>query len=147
MERFHAYGLSLLLIGALAYPGFLPPDQDGFPLSTYPMFSQHKPRVNEVVSAVGVGPGFEAPLPPSYVANAEAMQAMVTLKKTLRAGRRASQALCERAAARLAAAGDPEFAAAERVELVTSRVDSIDYLAGRARPEGRRVHARCPVVR
>jgi hypothetical protein len=147
MERLHAYGLSLLLIGTLAYPGFVPPDEDGFPLSTYPMFSQHRPRVNEVVSAVAVGPGLELPLPPAYVANSEAMQAMVTLKKTLRAGKRASQALCKRAAARLAADADAEFARAERVELVTARLDSIDFLGGRATPQGRRVHARCPIER
>jgi hypothetical protein len=30
---------------------------------------------------------------------------------------------------------------------VTARLDSIDFLGGRATPQGRRVHARCPIER
>lgn len=147
MERLHAYGLSLVLLGAAAYPGLRPPAEDGFPLSTYPMFSQHRPRVNDVVGALAVGPGVEVRLSPAYIANAEAMQAMVTLKKTLRAGRGASQALCAAIAERVARADDPELAGAQWVELVTERVDAIDFLGGRAEPGQRRVHARCGLER
>ena len=148
--RLHAYVTSALLLGATAYPAFLPPRQDGFPLSTYPMFTTGKPSRVAVMSALALGErgddgGFEATLAPSYVANAEAMQALSTLRKSVAAGRRSARELCEQIAARVAAKGEPELAAARHVALVTQEHDAIRYLSGDTAPLSRKVHVRCAV--
>ncbi|MGD8863872.1 MAG: hypothetical protein PVI30_27910 [Myxococcales bacterium] len=146
-RRAYAYAVSVLILGATVYPAFEDPGDDSFPLSTYPMFSRPKPRTVAVSSAVALGEGgFEQAVPPSYVANAEAMQALQTIKKSLRAGRRAAQRLCRAIAARIDAGGDPDFAQATEVALVTERIDSIAFLAGESDAGGeRRVHVRCPI--
>jgi hypothetical protein len=110
------------------------------------MFASRRGRVHEVMSARAVfADGRELRVPPSYIANAETMQAIRTLSRAIRAGERESQALCVAIAARLRAASDAELKGALRVELATERVDAIDYLAGRAHAESTHVHARCPV--
>jgi hypothetical protein len=140
--------VSAIVLGAMALPALRQPDDDGFPLSTYPMFSHRRGRVNDVTSALAVtADAHETRVPPRYVANAESMQAFYTLARAAAAGAGEAQALCEAIARRLPAAAEPALARAAHVELVTERVDAIDYLAGRAQPSGRRVHARCPVLR
>ena len=130
----------------MAQPALRDPEDDGYPLSTYPMFTHRRGRVNDVTSALAIAPdGSETRIPPKYVANAETMQAFYRLQRAVAAGRSSSRALCTTIAERIRHAPAPELARAVRVELVTERVDAIDYLADRARPFGRRVHARCPV--
>lgn len=146
VERVRAYALSAVMLAAVGWPAFCEPSQDGFPLSTYPMFAQRRGRVHEVVSARAVAADGNAVLvPPALIANAETMQAIRTLSRAIRAGEREAQLLCARIAERLAAVDDGALQRATRVELVTERVDAIDYLAGRAEAELVRVHARCPV--
>lgn len=146
MERLRAYLIGLGVLSAVLAPAFRDPSDDGFPFSTYPMFAYRRGRTNAVASAIAIGAdGQEAKVPPVYVANAESMQAFRTLARAVRAGSEESQRLCQAIAARLTSATEPELARAVRVELVTESVDAIDYLAGRARPFGRLVHARCPV--
>jgi hypothetical protein len=146
MERARAYVVSALLLGAVALPAFRAPSEDGFPLSTYPMFAQRRGRVHEVMSARAVAAdGSEARVPPSYIANAETMQAIRTLTRAVRAGEAESRALCQGIAARLREASEPELKRAVRVELVTERVDAIDYVAGHAQSLSSQVHARCKV--
>jgi hypothetical protein len=143
--RWHAYATSALLLGAAAYPAFLPPGADGFPLSTYPMFARARPERVEVISALAVdADGKGRAVPPSYVANAEAMQALQTLRKSVRAGRKSARALCQRIAHKVATGGG-ELAAARRVEIVTDRIDSVRYLQGETAPLARKVHVRCDV--
>lgn len=146
VERVRAYALCAVLLGAVGWPALRAPSDDGFPLSTYPMFAQRRGRVHEVVSARAVAADGRALLvPPALIANAETMQAIRTLSRAIRAGEGEAQRLCERIALRLPAAGDSELQRAVRVELVSERVDAIEYLAGRAQAELVRVHARCPV--
>lgn len=141
--RARGYTLSVLVLAAVSYPALLDPSEDSFPLSTYPMFSRDRGRTAPVVSALAVGEGFERPLPPKYVANSEAMQALQTLQKTVRAGRRAALSLCRAIAERAVRDADPEFAAMTEVALVTRRVDAIRYLAGEEHELARNVHVRC----
>lgn len=145
MARLHAYLLSAVLLGATAYPVLLEPDDDGFPLSTYPMFSRDRGPVVPVTSAVAVGGGRNVPIAPSYVANTETMQALQTIRKSVRRGKRASRRLCRAIAARIAEADDAELAEATHVELVTETLNSVAFLAGKTTPDRRRVHARCSV--
>jgi hypothetical protein len=144
-ERLRAYLFSTVMIVAVGAPAFRSPDEDSYPLSTYPMFSRRRGRINTVMSALAIAGQRETKIPPEYVANAETMQAFRTLTTAVAAGGDAAQALCQTIAGRLPGAKDPALARAERVELVSESVDAIDYLAGRAKPEQRRVHARCVV--
>jgi hypothetical protein len=138
--------LSVVLLGAVGAPAFREPLDDGFPFSTYPMFSQRRGRVHEVVSARAVAAdGSSVLVPPALIANAETMQAIRTLSRAVRAGEKEARALCEGIAGRLTHTGDEALRRAARVELVTERVDAIDYLGGRAEAELVRVHARCAV--
>ena len=135
------------MIVAVGAPAFRDPELDSYPLSTYPMFSRPRGRTNTVTSALAIRGEREVKVPPEYVANAETMQAFRTLSTAVMAGGRAAEQLCQAIAGRLPAASDPALASAARVELITESVDAIDYLAGRAKPERRRVHARCAVKR
>jgi hypothetical protein len=146
VERLRAYLISALLLGVVVAPGFRDPSADGFPLSTYPMFSQRRGRVHEIASARAVAAdGSETRVPPSYVANAETMQAVRTLSSAVRAGPDAALALCRTIAGRLPGAGESALNEAVRVELVSERVDAVAYLAGERAPLSRTVHASCPV--
>jgi hypothetical protein len=145
VERVRAYLISALLLGAVAAPGFRDPSSDAYPLSTYPMFSQRRGRIHEVTSARAVSAdASEVRVPPSYVANAETMQAVRTLSSAVRAGEGEALALCRAIAQRLADAREPGLSHAVRVELVTERVDAIAYLSGHTEPLARQVHASCP---
>jgi hypothetical protein len=73
------------------------------------------------------------------------MQAIRTLSQAVRRGEAESLQLCAAIAGRLRGADAAELAQAVRVEIVTERVDAIDYLAGRARAEEVHVHALCAV--
>ena len=146
--RVHAYATSALLLGATLYPAFLPPHDDGFPLSTYPMFATEKPERVAVMSALVQGDGgWSRALSPGYIANAEAMQALQTLKKSVAAGRRSARALCEQIALRVAQRAEPELAGARHVAIVTQEHEAIAYLRGDAEPLSRTVHVRCAVPR
>ncbi|MDH5673287.1 MAG: hypothetical protein OEZ06_14130 [Myxococcales bacterium] len=148
MDRPYAYAVSLALVAAVAYPVLLDPDDDSFPLSTYPMFSRPKPDSAVVTSAVALGPGgFERAVEPSYVANSEAMQALQTIRKSVQAGPASAKRLCERIAERIDDAGDAALAQAREVALVSRRYESIRFLAGERVALSERFHVRCPLRR
>jgi hypothetical protein len=147
MERLRAYLISAALLAAMLEPAFRPdPERDSYPFSTYPMFTHRRGRTNSVSAAIAVrADGSEARVPPSYVANAETMQAFYTIARAVNHGGEEARVLCESIAQRLRAETSGELAHAVRVELISESVDAIDYLAGRQKPFDRRVHARCPV--
>jgi hypothetical protein len=143
-SKAYAYAVSALLLGAMLAPAFWEPTDDSFPLSTFPMFARERSRSEAITSAVLLSAdGSELPVPASYVANVEPMQAIATLSKTVAQGRKATRALCEGIARRVVASGDSKLTAAERVLIVTRSVDAIDFLAGRSKPGGGKVHVRC----
>lgn len=158
--RAHAYLTSGLLLAAVLYPALLEPGADSFPLSTYPMFARERPRRVEVMSALSLSAPLpdrsasERAVPPSYIANAEAMQALQTLRKSVQAGRRSARKLCQRIARELATRNEARFADAREIALVTTRVDALRFLqdpdhAGDRESErrDRTVHVRCSVPR
>lgn len=147
MHRLYAYAVSVAALLIVGSPATKNIDDDGFPLSTYPMFAYPKGRVVSVTSALAVSEsGGSTPVPPRYIANTETMQAIRTLLAVARKPRESLE-LCQAIASRLRTARAPELRDARRVEIVTGRVDAIDYLAGRATPSSRRLHARCDVER
>ena len=148
MERFYAYALSALMLGAVLSPALRDPDDDGFPLSTYPMFSHNRGRTSSVISALAVDAhGAEQPVPPSLVGTSETMQAMRILAKGVNGGPRSARKLCRLLAERVAKERDARFAGAVSIVLARQTFDSIAYLAGARTPRSRVEHARCDVPR
>lgn len=148
MHRMLAYGVSALLLGLVLAPAFREPwAQDSFPLSTYPMFSQTRPREMRVAHAVAVrSDGERAPVPPQLVAGtSEVLQSMAVVRRALRQGERRQRRLCRRIARRVERTEVAELGGARRIELSVDRFDTVAYFEEAAEPLERRVFARCPV--
>jgi hypothetical protein len=150
-SRTLAYAISALALGAVLYPArFHPSDRkhDSFPLSTYPMFSRNKPRTARLTRVVALGPeGDEHAIPPELVAGGEAMQAMRTIRKSVRGGPKQARAFCGAIAGRVAHSALPELAHVRYIVLDTIKVDSVAFLSGRRTPLAREEHVRCVVPR
>jgi hypothetical protein len=141
MSRAKAYVLSLLFVAAVALPVFGSPRDDGFPLSTYPMFSGRKTAEADIAHAVALSTdGSRRVLPPAAVLNDEVVQAFETLRRAIARGPEATRALCERIAGRAGRPGDVA------VEIVTDRYDAVRYFHGEKQPIASTVHARCEVA-
>lgn len=143
MRGAYAYGVSAAMLGLVLWPALRSPPVDGFPLSTYPMFSQGRRDPTAVVErAVGVtADGQRRPVPPRLVGSEEVLQARALVARSLAQGGGASRALCRDIAARVAAA--PAFADVVSVELRADTFDAVAFLAGREEPLRSKVHVRC----
>ncbi len=141
MSRGYALAVTLLFGAAVLSPLFRSPPRDSYPLSNYPMFSDRLESVNDVRTAVGLGPDGERELlsPRLIGGSDEVMMAVQTVGDAVRAGTTAE--LCHTIASRVARAGYPLAV----VEVVTERHDSVDYFRGRDLPLATEVHARCEV--
>jgi hypothetical protein len=119
-------------------------DRDSFPLSTYPMFAYRRPEARvtlHYVIAVGEG-GARRHVPPDLVANAEVMQAMMTVRRAVDRGQ--TQQLCAEVAARVARHRD--FDRMDTVQVVFGDHRAVAYLLrGVHGPE--RLLARCAIPR
>jgi len=152
MTRRLAALVSLALCSAVLAPAVRSPDDDGFPLSTYPMFAAPRPRELTMASARGVtGDGRSRRLSPGDLGTGEVMQAFATLQRAAAAGPGQRAELCAAIAARVAR--DAELADVIAVELVIGIYDAVAIVAGRGAdaggdPAGREaVLARCDVAR
>lgn len=143
--RVAAACVSVALLGATLSPLVRDPRDDGFPLSTYPMFARKRLTTLSMHYALGEGAGGERiVLAPRVVGTGEVLQAMRVIHRAATGGRHAVARLCTDIAARVAR--DPEFAHVTAVRIVTGTHDAVDYLA---RDEIGREHerTRCEVVR
>jgi hypothetical protein len=104
------------------------------------MFSGRQSAEADIPHAVAIGEdGERRVLPPDAILNDEVIQSFETLRQAIADGPEATQALCERIAAR---AGRPRDVA---VEIVTDRYDAIRYFEGDEEPLRSTVHASCAV--
>ncbi len=130
------------LTAAVLYP--IIPDEDGFPLSNYPMFSTPKGTTAKIYHVVGFtsdGRGF--PLSPEMVGTDEIMQGYQTVKLAIRGGR--ARSLCEEAADRVADSRD--FAEVTRLQVRIDVFESVRYWEGDRSTSKTRVLAKCGVPR
>jgi len=143
--RVLAAAVSIAMIGAVLEPLVRDPYDDGFPLSTYPMFASKRATVLTFSYALGVGrAGERITLTPGLIGSGEVLQAMRVLDNAVSRGRREMTTLCEAIAARVAA--DSAWDSVMAVRLVTGTHDALDYLdAGKIGNEAERL--RCPVKR
>jgi hypothetical protein len=144
-ERRWALAVSAVLLAAVALPGLRLVAQgrdapDGFPLSTYPMFTRDPGRVVDLPTVVGVSPdGDVHRLSPRVIADTDqVIQANEVLRRAVRQGGPALRELCREAAGRV----DPGRVAT--VAVVVERHDAIDWAAGDREPRERRTLVDCP---
>jgi hypothetical protein len=123
MSRWAAAVVSVGLVGATLEPVVREPDDDGFPLATYPMFAVPRPAVLAMSYAQGVtAEGALRTLSPEQLGTGEVMQAFALLQRAAAAGPRASNALCTAIAARVAA--DAGYRDVIAIRIVTGRFDA-----------------------
>jgi hypothetical protein len=148
MSRLAAAILSVGLVAIVLEPVVRAPDDDGFPLSTFPMFAAPRPAQVAVSYARGVtGAGQRRELTPALLGTGEVMQAFAMLQRAVDAGPAARQALCQAIAARVATeAGYRDVTA---VVILGGWHDAVAYVAAgmRGAATGEVTHARCDVVR
>jgi hypothetical protein len=133
------------LVSVLAVAAVLSPalhERDGYPLSTYPMFSRDRGQVAVIDTAVGRdSAGGRHRLNPSLISGGiEVIRAAATVSRSIRVGDTA--ALCAEIATR--ARGRAELA---RIEIVSETHDVVDYFAVSKEPLAVQVHATCEVPR
>ena len=122
--------ISLAFVGATLSALHRDPLDDGFPLSTYPMFAQ--PRTTRFTEDYALGVdryGVTRPLPAITSGSSEVLQAAELYEDAVRGGGRRLAPLC--AAVARAVAGDPALSDVTAVRIVEGTVDVLALLADR----------------
>jgi hypothetical protein len=139
--------VSIGLCGAVLEPLVRAPDDDGFPLSTFPMFAAPRPSALTVARAeAATRDGRRRPLPPAQLGTDEVMQAFSTLQRAAEAGPEACATLCAAIATRVAA--DAALAEVVEIRLVIGTYDALAVAAHgapQANAADEAVLARCDV--
>ena len=92
--------VSIVLLAATLSALYRDPLDDGFPLSTYPMFASKRTTKLSVAYALGVRTdGTSYPLPSEVTGTGEVLQAAVVYEDAINHGRKALAALCTSIAA------------------------------------------------
>jgi hypothetical protein len=138
-RRWLALATALMVGVIVCWPVLAHPDRDGFPLSTYPMFSSRRTRTEPLSTVVGIdAEGSQRWLDPWLLNGThEVIQAAAVVSDEIAAGE--APRLCTDVAARAADHGTDLV----RVEVVTVRYDAVDWFAGEREPLERTVHASC----
>ena len=144
MRTIWVYGLSFGVLLAMLSPLLRPKMADGYPLTTYPMYSGSKGTTSRVRTLLGITrSGEQELLTPALIAGDSSV--ILAVRTTAGARSRKSRlALCERVAERVAAVPDLRSRYVELLFL-TERYDALAYFDGATKPEAIKVHARCPV--
>jgi len=124
--------ISLALIGATLSALLRDPLDDGFPLSTYPMFAQ--PRTIHFTEDYALGidrKGASRPLPSDTSGSSEVLQAAALYEDAVHGGGRQLAALCTAVARR--GAGAPRLDDVGAVRIVEGTHDVLQLLAAGTR--------------
>ncbi|HTL32324.1 MAG TPA: hypothetical protein VL326_04335 [Kofleriaceae bacterium] len=120
--------VSLALIAATLEPLVRRPYDDGFPLSTYPMFATKRDTVQTFHYALGLTrDGKRRTLSPALIGSGEVLQALRVIERAMAGGQPGAMALCETIAKRVA--GDDDFADVDTIRIVTGTHDAVRYLS------------------
>jgi hypothetical protein len=116
---------------------------DSFPLSTYPMFAQHRgqPKMVKLVAITSEG---QVPVRPELLGTGEVLQAKVLLEQLAVQSEAKREKFCARTATRLAEL--PEAANWRQLELVRVKYDPIEYFYNGAKPVSEKVLTRCSLT-
>jgi hypothetical protein len=126
--RVAAVVVSVAMIALTLEPLVRDPYDDGFPLSTYPMFATKRQTVQTFHYALGVTrEGKRRTLSPELIGSGEVLQALRVIEHAVGGGKPAMRALCETIATRVAA--DDDFTDVAAIRLVKGTHDAVTYLA------------------
>ena len=131
--------VTLAVAAVVLAPAVWPHASDGFPLSTYPMFTSERGRVVAIDTVVLVVDGRTERLSPERIAGTdEPVLASATVTRAIVGGPAELGRLCGEVAARLDREQHGE------VRVVSETYDTIELLRRSAPPLQTVVHARCP---
>lgn len=146
-RRWLALSTAVVVALVVCWPVLAHPDRDGFPLSTYPMFSSRRTTTEPLSTVVGIdAAGAQRWLDPRLLnGTREVVQAAAVISDEIRSGQAAR--LCTEVADRVEDRqhGDAVADRVVRLEVVTVRYDAVDWFGGDHQPLERTVHATCPV--
>lgn len=140
--------VSLVVTLLLVMPAFSDPNEDSFPLSTFPMFSRAKRDPGLVVTQVlAVMPdGTREPLPPTLATgNEEVIQTLRMIRDEVYGGPERAATFCEGVAERVRNTDDEHWRSATTIEIARSHFDSVAYFEEGPEPITRKPLERCPV--
>lgn len=127
MPRVPAAILSIALLALTLSPLVRDPVDDGYPLSTYPMFAWKRPTKLTMTYPIGeTAAGERRYLLPRIVGSGEVLQARAIVERAAAKGGRDLKQLCERIAANVARA--PRFADVVRIRVLSGTHESIEFL-------------------
>ena len=119
--------VSVALVGATLSPLVRDPVDDGYPLSTYPMFAWKRPTKLTMSYAIGeTATGARRYLSPRILGSGEVLQARAIVERAVSKGGRELAALCAKVATTVAAV--PRFADVIRIRILVGTHDAIDFL-------------------
>lgn len=145
LKKVYALAVTGVLLLATLSPLIRSPLDDGFPLSTYPMFASKRDTKQTFNYPLGItSSGERRTLGSHFLDTGETLQALSTVDHAVSQGKKEMEPLCRRIAENVAA--DERFADVVTIRIVTGTHDAIDYLADdKVGPERTRFH--CPVPR
>jgi len=126
-SRAFAAVISCVLVGATLSPLLRAPANDGFPLSTYPMFAFERPTKLTMSYALGVtATGERRYLSPSIVGSGEVLQARAIVEHAVSRGRSELMALCRRIAESVHPLDG--YADVVTIRIVTGTHEAVEFL-------------------
>jgi hypothetical protein len=127
VTRVSAAIISIAMIVVTLSPLLRAPIDDGFPLSTYPMFAWKRPTKLSMSYPIGeTATGERRYLLPRLIGSGEVLQARAIVERAVAKGGRELDKLCEAVAGRVARAS--RFADVVRIRVMSGTHESIDYL-------------------
>jgi len=139
--------VSVALTLLVLRPAFLDPHEDGFPFSTFPMFSRPKPDPGLVLTQVlAVFPdGSRKPLPPKLASgNEEVIQTLRMIRDQAYGDRERATAFCKDVVTRVRESSREPWTDAVAIEVARSHFDTVAYFETGPEPVTRKVLVRCP---
>lgn len=134
-----------LLLLVVAFPLLRDPHDDGFPLSTYPMFGERRSTALTMDYALGeTATHGRRTLSPQLAGTGEVLQAYALFARAVHGPRPGLQQLCTQIAARVAA--EPDYRDVIAIRIVTGQHDAVEYLV-RGNVGVERERMRCLVPR
>jgi hypothetical protein len=127
VTRVPAAIISIALIAATLSPLLRDPIDDGYPLSTYPMFAWKRPTKLSMSYPIGeTATGARRYLVPRVIGSGEVLQARAIVERAVTKGGGELKKFCETVAGRIARA--PRFADVMRIRVLSGTHESIDFL-------------------
>ncbi len=143
MTRIWPAIVSIALLGAVLSAVLRDPLDDGFPISTYPMFAQPRSTHLELTYAVGIAKdGSSRSLPSEVVGTGEALQAAAIYDDAVNGGAKRLGPLCIQIAAYVAH-DSPDLTA---VQIIAGSHDAVALLLHGTRGT-EKIRWNCPVLR